>query len=133
MDKNDPSKGSFNWPDVDIFTSEKDAEGNITLAGYAKQLWPNDKWKENEIFYEDGSQNEVQFGPVKALAPHKPERYCDVTYGDDWADKAYRLWDHVNEKQFKKQNVLIVSKDPADYDKAVFDSLFNASPSEKIN
>lgn len=52
------------WPNVDIFSSERNEQGRITFTGRAKKYWPNENWSDDELF-KDGKVPLKNFGPIQ--------------------------------------------------------------------
>lgn len=121
------SSKTFHWPDVDIYTSQRrKKDGAITYTGIAKIIFPNEIFTDEELFGKEGKLRETKFGPITVFAPQHPEGYCDRTYGKDWRDVAYRIWNHQTEIGYnRRQKVKIVTRTPVEYDQDEFKRLFN--------
>lgn len=106
----------FKTPNIDLFFSEQELRDGDEVHFYkskkVKEFWPNMFIKKSEIYQEDGTLKEVEFGPIKVKAIAKQKEYCFRCYGPDCLGEAYVQYDHLRERGLTKKPVVITDFAP---------------------
>lgn len=106
-----PRTGYF--PSVDIFTAVEDPLTGHYFLGYpeARATWPNDYWTKEEL-----SQIEpLAFGPIHVMGCKNADRYLTTSYGSNYREVGYRIWDHEKNRFHLKVAVRLVDRSCAPY------------------
>jgi|WetSurMetagenome_2_1015567.scaffolds.fasta_scaffold239615_2 lipopolysaccharide cholinephosphotransferase len=109
-----PIKG-FKWlfPAIDLFPMKKSPNGSSDklIFSYkdAQKLFGYCSFKANEMY----PLERYDFGSFQLTGISKKyvKQYLDKCYGEDWADFAYEMFDHENERKKKKIKIKLTKEE----------------------
>lgn len=88
---------NFNYPFIDLFVMVKKNDKIILKNDFARKLWPNEYYFENEIY----PLKLYNFEDYQVYGPNKIVNYLDRNY-NGWREKALKTYDHVVHQKFDK-------------------------------
>lgn len=99
-------KESLKTPFIDIFFSLRTRKDGKKIFHYkhpqARVWWPSSYFPEDELFDNNGSIPEYQFGPIILPGPKNLLPYLERQYGPNCLKEVYQEYDHIRLKGIQK-------------------------------
>jgi len=89
---------NYKYPFIDIFLVQKEIDQFHFSNVKVRRTWPKYYHEIKDLF----PLKRYQFNNFTLVGPNNPTPYLDRSYGTDWPNKAYRQYDHENQKMLDK-------------------------------
>lgn len=98
---------NYSFPFIDVFVFKKDRNKYIFKSKQARDTWPKEYFKSNELF----PLKKYKFGLFEVYGPNNYNDTLSRYYGNDWNKVAYRMYDHKKEEEVEQVKVKLTKDD----------------------
>ncbi len=104
---------SYYWPFIDLFAVERDENDSkkwILSSKDAREYWPTEYYRDEELYDENGSLKMTDYGPIRIPLPVNGKKILDRAY-PKWETHGKTGWDDATKRLHKGADKLIILHD----------------------